>query len=377
MGHVVDRWTVPGPKGRRVKGPRHGHGKRWLARWVEPDGRERAQACTSKDEATALLARVDTDKRAGLYVAPSTQSFREYAEAWRRRQVHHAPSTAAQVKSRLENHAYPAFGDVPLARVTRGMVQDLVAGCGLAPSTVKVLYTYISAVFESAVEDRVIAVTPCRRVAMPRAEAAAVTPLSVDEVAQVADAVPSPLRAMVWLGAGSGLRPGELRALTVDRAMGGVLVVDRQLADGSTRDGLVWGPLKRPGSRRRVPLAASTRRVLEEHLEQYPPGQLGLVFTARSGGPLRRSHLQYAWREAADRPKGEGWHELRHHHASLLIAAGLSPRAVADRLGHADPSETLNIYSHLWPTDEPAILGAIEAAHGPLSWSVPGPSHGP
>lgn len=376
MGHVVDRWTVPGAKGRRVKGPRHGHGKRWLARWVEPDGRERSRACSSKDEAVAVLAKVDTDKRAGVYVAPSTVTFREYAEGWRRRQAHHAPSTADQVRSRLHNHAYPAFGDVQLARVTRGMVQDLVAGSGLAPSTVRVLYTYVAAVFESAVEDRLIAVTPCRRIVMPRAEQVAVTPLSVEEVAQVADAVPAQLRAMVWLGAGSGLRPGELRALTVDRVAGGVLVVDRQLAAGSTRDGLVWGPLKRPGSRRRVPLAASTARVLEQHLQVYPPGAGGLVFTARSGGPLRRSHLQYAWREAAGRPKGEGWHELRHHHASLLIAAGLSPRAVADRLGHADPSETLNVYSHLWPTDEPSILGAIEAAHGGVSWSVSGPSEG-
>ena len=365
MGHVVDRWTVPNPNGgRRLKGPRHGRGKRWLARWVEPDGRERSQACASKDEALAVLARVETDKRAGTYVTPSTVTFREYAEAWRARQAHHAPSTAAQVKSRLQNHAYPAFGDVQLARVTRGMVQDLVAQSGLAPSTVKVLYTYVSAVFDSAVEDRVIAVSPCRRITMPRADDAAVTPLTVEEVAQIADAVPGPLRAMVWLGAGSGLRPGELRALTVDRVQGGVLVVDRQLASGSTRDGLVWGPLKRPGSRRRVPLAESTQAVLEQHLRERPPGPLGLVFTARSGGPLSRSHLQYAWREAAGRPKGEGWHELRHHHASLLISAGLSPRAVADRLGHADPSETLNVYSHLWPTDESSILDAIEAAHG-------------
>lgn len=365
MGHVVDRWTIPNPDGgRRLKGPRHGRGKRWLARWVEPDGRERSQAFPTRDAAEAHINGVEVDKRAGTYVTPSTVTFREYAESWRVRQAHHAPSTAEQVKSRLQNHAYPAFGDVQLARVTRGMVQDLVAGSGLAPSTVKVLYTYVSAVFDSAVEDRLIAVTPCRRITMPRAEAEAVTPLTVEEVAQIADDVPGPLRAMVWLGAGSGLRPGELRALTADRVAGGVLVVDRQLAPGSTRDGLVWGPLKRPGSRRRVPLAESTARVLEHHLAERPPGPDGLVFTAQGGGPLRRSHLQYAWRVAAGRPKGEGWHELRHHHASLLISAGLSPRAVADRLGHADPSETMSTYAHLWPSDPGRILDAIEAAHG-------------
>lgn len=133
------------------------------------------------------------------------------------------------MKSRLPDHAYPAFGDVQLARVTRSMVQDLVAGSGLVPSTVRVLHTYISAVFESAVKDRLIPVTPCRRITMPRAESEAVTPLTVEEVA---DAMPAPLWAIVWPGAGSGLRPEELRALTVDRVAGGVLVVDRQLAVG-------------------------------------------------------------------------------------------------------------------------------------------------
>jgi integrase len=58
-----------------------------------------------------------------------------------------------------------------------------------------------------------------------------------------------------------------------------------------------------------------------------------------------------------------GWHDLRHHHASLLIAAGCSPRAVAERLGHADPSETLRTYSHLWPSDEARMLAAVEDAY--------------
>lgn len=55
---------------------------------------------------------------------------------------------------------------------------------------------------------------------------------------------------------------------------------------------------------------------------------------------------------------------LRHHHASLLIGAGLSPRAVADRLGHKDVAETLNTYSHLWPSDQERALDAIEAVYG-------------
>lgn len=63
-------------------------------------------------------------------------------------------------------------------------------------------------------------------------------------------------------------------------------------------------------------------------------------------------------------PDRLGWHALQHSQASLLIAAGLSPRAVADRLGHADPKETLSTYAHLWLSDEARILAAIKDAYG-------------
>ena len=41
-------------------------------------------------------------------------------------------------------------------------------------------------------------------------------------------------------------------------------------------------------------------------------------------------------------------HDLRHSHASLLINAGFPPIDVSDRLGHADASITLKIYSHFY-----------------------------
>ena len=38
-------------------------------------------------------------------------------------------------------------------------------------------------------------------------------------------------------------------------------------------------------------------------------------------------------------------HDLRHYTATQLFAAGLNPKTVADRLGHADPSITLRVYT--------------------------------
>lgn len=70
---------------------------------------------------------------------------------------------------------------------------------------------------------------------------------------------------------------------------------------------------------------------------------------------------------------------LRHFHASLLISAGLSVTAVAERLGHADPAETLRTYAHLWPTDQERATAAIEASFGAsavLTGTAQGPGEG-
>lgn len=53
-------------------------------------------------------------------------------------------------------------------------------------------------------------------------------------------------------------------------------------------------------------------------------------------------------------------HDLRHVAASSLIASGLSVAAVQALLGHSSPSETLEVYTHLWATDEDKTREAIE-----------------
>ena len=70
--------------------------------------------------------------------------------------------------------------------------------------------------------------------------------------------------------------------------------------------------------------------------------------------------------KAAGLPAGTTSHDLRHHYASLLIAAGCSVKSVQERLGHASAVETLQTYAHLWPDDEDRTRAAVERA-----WAVP------
>jgi integrase len=56
------------------------------------------------------------------------------------------------------------------------------------------------------------------------------------------------------------------------------------------------------------------------------------------------------------------FHGLRHTHASQLIAAGVDIVTVSKRLGHAKPSITLQVYAHMFKTDDSKAALAINAA---------------
>jgi integrase len=58
---------------------------------------------------------------------------------------------------------------------------------------------------------------------------------------------------------------------------------------------------------------------------------------------------------------------VRHHYASILLDGGVSIRALAEYLGHADPGFTLRTYTHLMPSSEDRAREAVDAALGRLS----------
>jgi integrase len=63
-------------------------------------------------------------------------------------------------------------------------------------------------------------------------------------------------------------------------------------------------------------------------------------------------------------PEDIRFHDLRHTHASHLIAAGHSIKAVSRRLGHADITITLKVYAHLMPNDDEKLAAGVEALYG-------------
>ena len=371
MGHVQDRWTVPGPTGRRVKGPRYGQGKRWLARWEEA-GTRKSKAFDTKDAATLHLSNVEVNQSLGVHVLSSRMTLAEYGDQWVKSQLHHRPRTAEQLESRWRIHIRPALGSYRLQDLTRIHVQAAVGRWTetLAPATVRLAYSYVASMLRTAIRDRLLSQSPCEEVKLPSIVRVDVVPLTVAQVHQIARDIGPQYRTMVLVAAATGMRSGELRGLTTDRLLfvpGGLRIrIDRQLGKATPP---TWGPPKTEKSNRTVMVGERTAELVRRHLAENPPPPSGLVFPGEQGGGMLQSTASRAWRAAtagmATRDRS-GWHDLRHHHASLLIAAGLSVTAVADRLGHKNSTETLQTYSHLWEDDDARSVKAVEGALWPV-----------
>jgi len=369
---------------------------KWRARYRDDSGREHARHFDRKVDAQRWLDEVTASVVTGQYVAPDAGrvTFREYAEGWREAQVHR-PTSAAKTESLLRIHAYPTFGAMPLRSILPSHVQAWVKGLTerLAPSTVAVTHGVVASVFKAAVRDRRIASSPCEGTKLPEDHREPIVPLTVDQVRALEAAMPSRYRALVTLGAATGLRQGEAFGLTVDRSglrplsRRPMLGVDRQLVLVSG-EAPYLGPPKRRASRRQLPLPQVAADALAAHLAAYPPfprevvcrdagrtwtESVELVFTTERGTPVRRNKFSTIWRpavEAAGLPQGTTFHDLRHFYASLLIAHGESVKVVQARLGHATAAETLDTYAHLWPDSEDRTRAAVDSVLGAPADSV-------
>ncbi len=339
----------------------------WRARYRTPDGGSRSRTFPRKVDAERFLTTIEASKLTGAYVDPGAGrvTFGDYAEAWRAMQVHR-PGTVVQVEGNLRRHVLPVLGARPLASVRPSEIQALVKGLDLAPGTVELIYRYLVAIFRAAVADRLIAVSPCTGIKLPKVEVHRVVPPSVEEVQAIAQAIPERYKALVTFAAGTGLRQGECFGVTLDRVdwLRRQVKVDRQLVllPGS---GPTLAPPKTAASYRTVPLPDVVLETLSEHLKNLPaPG--GFIFTNHRGEPISRTRFSDVWRpavKAAGCP-GTTFHHLRHFYASLLIRHGESVKVVQSRLGHASAAETLDTYSHLWPDSEDRTRAAVDAVLG-------------
>jgi integrase len=390
---VDDLWYASkrGPDGERVPTKRHGRGHRWRVRFTDPEGKELTRSFDKRSDAEQFDTSTRADVARGAYVdlRAGQETVQEYATRWLAAQLHRA-STADRVGRTLRLHVYPVLGRLQLAAVRPSHVQAWVKGLDLAPGTVRVAFSVLATVFAAAVRDRAVGLNPCDGVTLPHIDRADLGILTPAQVRRAADVMPARYRALVWIGAGCGLRVSE--ALGLERLhvahLRRELTVSQQIAvlPGKAPH---LAPPKTRTSKRTVELPSvvgdAVARLLELHeptpqeiTDATDPRKVHtraaeLLFTNERGGPLTRSAFSHIWRAAredAELPAGTTFHHLRHYYASLLIAGGASVKTVQAALGHASPMITLTTYVGLWPDQIDRTRNLVDAAFREVSGAV-------
>ena len=231
----------------------------------------------------------------------------------------------------------------------------------LASETINHHHRVISSILGAAVKWQVIFDNPARRVVSPKTEKKEAVFLNEKEAAQVARALvhaPIKWRTAVMLLMYTGMRIGEACGLVwgnIDFDSNLIHIVKaNQYLPGV---GVFEKRTKNEASHRVIKVPGRMMDLLYEYKawqddEKTKMGdkwhETGKIFTQANGKPMHPSSIT-AWtkkfREANSLPEFTP-HALRHTSATLLIMSGVPVRAVAARLGHANQTTTMTVYSH-------------------------------
>jgi len=292
------------------------------------------------------------------------------------------PQTWYDYRLHIETQIVPLIGRIRLDKLTTRDVDQWIVTLRsklsertkkpLSDRTIEYIYAVLRRALQFAVDWRFITANPAsaRGRAAKRRKKVRVSPirfLTPEQAKRFVETVRADrLEALYLLALTTGMREGELLGLKwTDLDLDGSrLTVNHSLAHTKRRKGdaceriTLKGP-KNVGSRRTIELPEITLIAMREHAKhqnelQRAAGEHwkdeGYVFTSRLGKPLDRGNALHRFQEILKDnalPKIR-FCDLRHTHASLLIAEGVHAKKIAERLGHSSIKLTMDTYGHLF-----------------------------
>lgn len=379
MDSMARRRSMRQPNGAGERPRYNKQRKRWEARITTghtPDGRQIRTLVSASTEAECLARIAERLGRVEAGLPDSTDTLADYFAKWLDGRLAASPqedTTKACYEVLVRRLIIPHLGRVRLGDLTTAQLDRWIAELGrtgagggggrgqrrpAASATIVKTRSILSMALEDARRYKLIAENPVRDAVRPKVrsltQAHALTEGELRALlAEVGDGW---LGHAVRLGIATGCRPGELLALTwacVD------LDEQRLRVVASLRRGGILGPTKTPQSVRPVELDAGTvallRRIRAAQAAdrlavgtQWPMTPGDMVLRLADGRPPAEETYRQALRRAAVRA-GIGHvnpHDLRHTHASHLLAAGLPTFEVARRLGDSERTVSA-VYGHL------------------------------
>lgn len=351
-----------------------GSGEWWV--FIYHKGRERSKKVGPRETAEKVAERIRAKIALGEYLPDERKAgavvFRECAELWLDSVIKPFKRHTTYIRYRgiLKNHLYKAFGNRPLAEITRGDIRTWfvkIHRAGTPKATICLYRDVLSGVFGAALDDEIIEVNPVvavlKRLGLDRERELECTPFTQEEsdliLEQCREDYPQ-YHAFLLCAFRTGMRLGELIGLywsDIDWNSGRIKVqrsISKQGKETKTKTGRI----------RWVDMTDELHEVMRirfiAHKEKsLAAGKVEIedrIFH-RGAGYYSRNSIANVWKNTLRRAglRYEKFHNIRHSYASQLLSLGVSPVYVKEQLGHSSIEITVDIYGHWMPSGEAKV----------------------
>jgi len=335
----------------------------------------------TKKEAAQAMRKAIADHERGRAVKSSGRSVEDFLREWHlsvRSTVR--PTTWVHYRDYMNAYVIPVIGPTRLQDLTPIRLNLLYNHLlehgrvkrpgGLAPKTVQNVHRMLHRALRDAVKWDLVPRNVAEDASAPRVSRSKRTVWTPAQLRAFLDHVRDDRFFALWLlVVTTGFRRGELAGLLrhdIDFQYGRVspsaprVVVAGQAQESET---------KTRSGERVLALDPDTRDALQDYVRTWDQERelLGqetqLLFVWPNGRPLHPdtiSALFHKHCDAAGLPRIR-LHDVRHSYATAALMAGVSPKIISERLGHASSAFTLQIYSHVIPGMDEAAASSVAA----------------
>lgn len=346
----------------------------WVAEISLPGGKRRRKYGKTQAEVKQWLLAQREAFRDGLIVEDDKLTFGQFFTRYYQDVLTHSvqPKTLESYESMTRLHILPALSNYRLTAITAQMLQSLYSEklkSGLSPRTVHYIHTLIHKALKQALKWGLVARNAADLVDKPSQKRKTPIVWSVDQVNRFLKQISGHRWYPIYvLAIYCGLREGEILGLRVEDIdlLNRTLHV-RQAIQYLIGKGLTTKEPKSSAGKRAVSIPGFAVAVLTDYLLLTQKGS-GLIFTTGNNTPISARNLIRHFKSviAEIELPDIRFHDLRHTHASLLLAAGVNPKVVQERLGHSSVTLTLSTYSHVLPGIQEAAADKFDGLLNPV-----------